>query len=351
MTVDALRRDRLAALSRRLGRKPSATADLYLATSCADLIADGRIERLAPTVFRTEKTLIVLRHDAGVAHSAGAGRRLIWLIDDDAPAGVLDPDLPLWYRLRLALLEARREAALRRAADVIVVPGPAMRARMLARGAPPEAIVEIAPAWPAAQSALPDTTADQPLRVAWLGAASHAADAKRCADILRATLRAVPSLEILWSANHPLPADLARHAGLRTIPAMGWPDYRDWLRGAEFDIGLYPIGASGFNRGRSANKLGEYDQAGAAVLASESWQDAAPAARAGACLLLPQAPDAWAQAIARLYAAPERRHALAAANRFWQKSHDLSKQRALWSALLPETDFTPATIHSRPGSP
>ncbi|MFC3060901.1 hypothetical protein [Paenirhodobacter populi] len=333
-----LRADPLPFIARRLGRKPSATADLYLGFCCADLIADGRIEQFAPTVFRAGRTLIVLRHDAGLV-PLPAHERLIWLIDDDVPAGIGDAELPLWYRLRLAVLEARAARRLARAADRIVVPGPSLAAVLAARGIARDRMTILPPAWPASAAPLPDPV-QPPRRIAWLGAASHARDTQRAAAILRLVLQDFPETAVIWSANNPAPPDLAHHPGFERVPPLDWHSYRKWLGAARFDIGLYPIGGQGFNRGRSANKLGEYDQAGAAVLASTAWRDAEAAAAAGACLLLPPEPAAWRDAIRALHSDPARLHALAAANRLWQAEHGFGHQRRIWSDLLPGTDFS-----------
>lgn len=343
--------DPLPLIGRKLGRKPSATADLYLGFACADLIADGRIECFAPTVFRAGRTLIVIRHDAGLRPLPDHDR-LIWLVDDDVASGLRDADLPRWYRLRLALLEARAGRRLIRAADRIVVSGPAMAGVMREKGVADDQLVELPPAWPSAQGPLPDRTRP-PRRIAWLGAASHAGDARRASEILRLLLQATPEAQILWSANHPLPDDLTRHPGVTIVPAMNWHDYRAWLARAEFDIGLYPILPEGFNRGRSANKLGEYDQAGAAVLGAEGWQDAQAAARSGACLLLPPDPTLWVQAILGLQADPARAHDLAAANRLWQGAHGFDLQRRIWAKLLPDLAFDtpPPGPHPHPIRP
>ncbi|HEY0276550.1 MAG TPA: hypothetical protein VGC31_10855 [Paenirhodobacter sp.] len=334
--------DRLPFLARRLGRKPSATADLYLGFSCADLIADGRIERLAPTVFRAGRTLIVLRHDAGLA-PLPAHDRVIWLIDDDIATGIRDAGLPLWYRFRLRMLEARAERRLAPVADRIIVPGPGLGAAMRARGIAAERLIELPPAWPVGCARLPDPHLP-PRRIAWLGAASHAGDARHAAVILSRAVRDFPDLTVIWSMNHPVPQELAPHPRIERIPALNWRDYRSWLARADFDIGIYPIRAEGFNRGRSANKLGEYDQAGAAILGAQGWRDAEAAAAAGACLLLPPDPDAWNTAIRVLRNDPPRLHALAATNRLWQVDHGLRQQRRIWSGLLPDVDFSPAEI-------
>ena len=343
-----LRADPLPMIARRLGRKPSATADLYLGFACADLIASGQIERFAPTVFRAGSSLIVLRQDAGLS-PLPAHDRLIWLIDDDVAAGLRDPDLPRWYRLRLALLEARAAPRLRQAASQIVVPGPAMAGVMIAAGVERDRLVLLPPAWPEPTMAPTKGSAAGPIRIAWLGAASHAGDARRAAEILRQLLQRRPEteassarrIEIIWSANHALPVDLAAHPSISPLPAMNWTDYRHWIAQARIDIGLYPIAARGFNRGRSANKLGEYAQAGAAVLGSEDWRDAHEAAAAGACQLLPPAPDAWVNAILELIARPERARALAEANRLWQARHGFRLQRRIWAGLLPDLEIAP----------
>ncbi|MEI4474166.1 hypothetical protein [Frigidibacter sp. MR17.24] len=327
-----LRPDRLAALARRIVSPGSATADLYLGFACADAIAAGRIERHAPTVFRAGRTLIVARHDSGLARLPDHDR-LVYIIDDDWRAGIADPRLPAWYRLKLAAIEGRAARRLERAAGVILTGSPRLAALYRRRGLGGR-VRRIEPAWPAPAAALPPP-AGCATRLAYLGAATHQDDARWLAQVLGPLLAGGAALRLLWSGNHPLPRAWEGDARVTRLPAMGWQGYRDWMAGERFDIGLYPLRPGGFNAARSVNKLGEYDQFGAAVLASARWSAARGAAARGACVLAPDDPRRWRYELARMLEEPGRAHATARANRALQAAGGLAAQRRLWSGLLP----------------
>ncbi|TMV35604.1 hypothetical protein FGG78_44395, partial [Thioclava sp. BHET1] len=106
-------------------------------------------------------------------------------------------------------------------------------------------------------------------------------------------LRRHDDLSIIWSGNHELPRGLQGHPQFEIIPRMNWTAYRGWMQSERFDIGLYPLKSHGFNRARSANKLAEYDQFGAAVVGSSKWTSAREAHAVGACRLVQDDPMRW----------------------------------------------------------
>lgn len=310
----------------------SPTGDLYLGFCCSDLLKSGELERYAPTVFRHRRTLIVMRHAAGLSRLPDHDR-LVYLIDDDWREGLRDRGLPLWYRGRLALREARAASRLEAAADLFVVSSEVLAERYRLRH-PGRPVRIIEPSWDGPRADLPAPEVPA-LRLAVLGAATHRQDNLWIVPVLTALLDADPRLELLWSDNHPLPASLAARRGVLRVPVLTWTGYREWMARSRADIGLYPLGPGPFNRARSINKLGEYDCLGAAVVGSQNWEAARVAAANGACLYLPHEHNAWIEAIGDLLSSPKKVHALAKCNRSWLSIRGMEQQRRRWAEILP----------------
>ncbi|MBL3608299.1 hypothetical protein [Rhodovulum sulfidophilum] len=318
---------------RFLAGPQSPTADLYLGFSLAGAIAAGRVRRLAPTVFLAGEALIVMRHLAGLG-LLPRYRRLIYLIDDDIPAGLRDRALPRAYRAKLAALELPALLRCGAAADAVVATSPALVAQWRARH-PGKTVIGTAPAWPVAEMPAPRSAA--PLRrIALIMGRSHARDAAPLWAPLLALLDRRTALGLTVSGNLDLPAPVRSHPRVDILTARGWADYLGWLRIARADIGLVPHFASrDFNAARSGSKLGEYAMTGAAVLGAEAWAEGRAAAAAGRCLAVPPDPAAWVAAIERLAEAPDEARALAARNRSALIAEDAcGRQQRLWSDLL-----------------
>ena len=336
--VVTLARPILAPLCRLLASTSSPSADLYLGFSCADLLASGQIERFAPTVFRYGRTLIVIRHESGLAWLPDHDD-LIYVIDDDWRGGVADGDLPLQYRARMMVQEGRAAFGLEAAASIIVASNPvlAWRLRNQVKGAK---VVVMAPAWPKALAPLPP--AQKPARsIVYLGAATHRSDMNQIVPVIDAMLARFRDARFAFSANHLTPRYWRDNPQITAIPAMPWAEYRQWMTDQQFDIGLYPLGDGPFNASRSSNKLAEYDQFGAAVLGSDRWTDAAAFARIGACTLVGDTAVDWERALVRLLTVRGAAHDLAKANRAVQAKAGLARQRTQWGDLLPGLSQAP----------
>lgn len=329
-----VRSDPLPVLGRFLSTDASPSSDLYLSGCCADLLESGALERHASTVFRFERTLIVVRHDGGL-ETLPAHDRLIYVIDDDWRSGLTDRNIPAWYRGRLFLREARAAVRLEPNADVIVVSSDVLALVYRARF-PLKRIVVVEPAWAGPEApAATDLEERKLLRLAVLGAATHRRDALWLTPVLTAILEARPSLQILWSTNHSLPKPLAGNIQVVQIPAMDWVKYQEWIARTQADIGLYPLIDGPFNRARSINKLCEYDRLGAAVVGSNNWDAAEEAEKQGACLLLPMDIREWIDRVLDLIDHPVKIEQLAHLNRLWLSTRGLSRQRMLWEDILP----------------
>lgn len=319
----------LAHLGRAAG---SPTADLYFRWAAAQVIGEGRIRQIAPTVFLAGRALIVFRH-ASQRREWPKHDRLIYVIDDDWRAGFRDSAVPLDYAAKLAFFEAWAAQWIEARADSIVVSSPALHRRYTARY-PEKDIALVEPFWPAGSSAQISEVAGPPV-IAMLGARSHAKDIPILFPAIHAVLAANEAVRLIISNEMPLPRTLNGHPRIELIPAMSWRDYLDWMVGRTFRVGLYPLRDTAFNRARSINKLLEYDQFGAAVIASDCWEAARPAMRDGRCVLLGSDWRVWAHEILRMLKDPGEAWAMARRNRAAISSGDHSaRQAALWSRLL-----------------
>lgn len=319
-------------LSHFRGTAPSPTADLYFAWSCARMIEDGRVLRLYPTVFQSGGTLIVFRH-AGPIRKLPPHDRLIYFTDDDWRAGMEKGALPIDYWLKLTCVEARAAKSLQSAADVIVVSSPALE-RRLRSCFRSTGVERIHPCWPLSSAVSLNGLPEAPT-IAMLGGRSHALDAAIVLPAMREVLSERPDIRFIVSAELPLPVDLARNLQVERAPSGSWDAYRSWMGGRSFTLGLYPLRDTGFNRARSINKLLEYDQFGAVVLGSESWEAAHAAAADERCVLVGNDGRAWADRILDLLHQPEKAKDIAARNRAAiVKDGAADKQYAFWSHLL-----------------
>lgn len=296
--------ERLAAAAMVRPRSP--TADLYLRNACADWIGPNRpIEQLAPGVFASTSTVLVIRHWAGLDRLPKR-RRAIWLVDDDIDAAVADTSLPTGQRMKLKLFEQRHGAALLEAGAEVAVTSEALAERY----GPIATTHLLRPHWSEPFADVPDQSRPGPLRIAYLGSAVHRGDLDFILPVLSKILRRLPNAEFHLASNHKL-GPIARHPQLRLITETSWPAYRKTLRARGIHLALYPLMNTQTNRCRSVNKIIEHALAGAAGLYSDIWPESERIARRGAGVVLPNEPGAWAEAILHLSSAPAQRWALA----------------------------------------
>lgn len=311
---------------------PSApTADLYIANACADWLADGRLTRVAPTVFATDAAYLILRHDARLAPGF-ARKSLVYFIDDAWEAGPRDPSLSRFVRSKLAMVERHAARVYMPQADAVVVSCAALRGAAETRARGPVHVID--PYWsePLADLAHFDRPGTD---IAFLGAQLHDQDLRFLLPVLEAVLAAHDDVTLTVSAGHALPPALAAHPRLRRMEGLRWHAYRAALPARRFHLALYPLRATPFNAGRSANKIIEHAVVGAAPLTSQGWPPGEAAAAAGAGLSLPEDPRSWAAAIETLLADRPRMRALAGAARDHAAAlNHPDPQRALWTALL-----------------
>ena len=163
-------------------------------------------------------------------------------------------------------------------------------------------------AWPRAPK--PDGA---PVVVGYMGSASHGPDLELVLPALEALLarRRDVRVELFGSiARQPaaerLPAAVVRH----DVTLGDYGAFKARLAALDWDVGLCPLVASPYNRGKTATKWAEYAEAGAAVIASDV-EVYRPMAGWGAAALA--APEQWTSVLGRLVDTPSLRYGLVAA--------------------------------------
>ncbi len=287
-SIKPRRRSRLAPL---LVGKSSPTASLYFENACQGWLADGRVKKIAPTVFASETTQLVFRHDAGVPTGFSRPKTLYFMDDYWHP----DQNLPWQYRQKTKLLEHRAARFYMQSADWVGVSSENLHA-LLRQEYPDKATGVLHPFW---SEPLADFNHfdQQTLNICFLGARSHAGDLTLILPAIRAVLNQFPKAEFTLSKTHRLPADLATHKRVNHIPQMGWRDYRKWVVKQRFHIALYPLQKGPFNAARSTSKMTEHAIVGAACLCSAHWKNGA-----GRVIPVGDNPTDWVQKLCQIAA-------------------------------------------------
>ena len=324
-----------AILARHLAGPYSPTAELYVLKALRSILSQRDIFCLAPTVFQVCDTVIVVRHTRGLERTIEC-QRLVYVMDDAWYAGLQDTELPLLYRGRLLLAEARDARKLIRRADAVVVSSQLLLDEMHRRYPHIDAHL-LHPVWPVPISSEPRSP-DAPFRMACLGAWTHRSDIAMILDPVLEVLAAQPDARLTLVDSGHLPKIVMQHRQVNLIPSKSWPEYLAWLSAQRFDLGLYPLKDTRLNRARSISKLLEYAQTGAAVLASDTWAAANDSTWAGASMQIKNHPSVWRTAIFDLMSRPHRceqsfEYAAAVAARAGLQA----KANDLWHRLLTHT--------------
>ncbi|MGH6925743.1 MAG: hypothetical protein ACRED5_18605 [Propylenella sp.] len=246
------------------------TTDLYFLNALRALRAAKVGSRLpplrniAPNVYAVGRTGVIVRYgreeDVDRLKQAGI-KQLIYIADDDFAAGAEDEHLPERYRRKLAAFAHSPWPKLRDAADIVIVPGSVLAA---AYG---EKALTLPPAWhrpPAlTEHFRPDT-----IEIVHLGTGSHIADLAALAPTIAEALSVYPHARLTLFSGEQTPEPLRKHPQVRVRRPMAWWRYKLSLPRMRYQLALYPLADTAFNRARSANKLYEHALVGAASLLS-----------------------------------------------------------------------------------
>ncbi len=237
-----------------------------------------------------------------------AGGRLIYEIDDD-----LTDVAALKARDHAGGAEdlARRVRAYLEAADLITVSTPHLAALFQQHAAkimvvPNRIDAEL---W---KCPLPQGRAEPDrIRIGYVGTPTHTEDLRSIQQVmLQLDQRADVSVEVIGAFQKIEPL-FGRRIGLPHNSV--YPVFTEWLQQvARWDIAIIPLVDDAFNRAKSYLKFVECAALGTAILCSDTAEYRQVATDGENCLLVPNEPAAWLQALTRLIEDPGLRHRLAA---------------------------------------
>jgi hypothetical protein len=310
----------------------SPTADLYFANACADWLESGHVVRHAPTVFTSESTRLVIRHDARSGR-ASLRPRTVYLLDDAIDLDGADAALSPYWRFKLNRVERAAADVYLPDAEAVVVSSDPLAAMIRARASSANVHV-LTPYWSERMSNLSHHARPR-CTIAYLGSQTHGPDIAPLAQSLAKFLDETPEAELVMAGGHEQIGLLANHRQVRALGPMPWAKYRKALSGLGVHIALYPLNDTPFNAARSLNKLIEHGVAGAAGIYARSWSGATMAEEAGAGIALPSDPAAWIAALGGMVADRKMTCTMAEAGvHLAQAVNDRDAQRTLWADLL-----------------
>jgi glycosyltransferase involved in cell wall biosynthesis len=240
------------------------------------------------------------------------GARLVYDLDDDLlRAHTTHPEAA---RITAGAPVVARMLAL---ADEVWVPTPALAARLGRTRRRPRVVengLDERIFWPPP----PPVPPEGPLRLLYMGTATHGADFDMIAPALErlvTTFGARVAVDVIGVRPGALP-DWAQRVAPPAGRTASYPAFADWLsRAPRWHIGLAPLVDTEFNRAKSAIKAMDYAALGMPTVASSVgvYDTAVRAGETG--LIVANDPDAWFDALAGLVRDPVRRARMARAAR------------------------------------
>ena len=189
-------------------------------------------------------------------------------------------------------------------------------------------------------TASPSPRRQGPLRVLFMGTATHDADLALVGDALsrvHAVFNEHVSIDLLGvSSGSELPP-WANRVSMSVHAATCYPAFVNWFTQQHFDIGIAPLANTPFNRCKSAIKTLDYAALGLPVLASDRAGYRGSLADGIGGMLLPDEPGAWFVALSTLLRDAEARRRLGDAGKEAFSAGTLAAQasgrRSAWLAL------------------
>jgi glycosyltransferase involved in cell wall biosynthesis len=278
------------------------------------------------------------------AHCRRHGITLLYDLDDDLI------DVPKAHPEYAELQpKAAVVAEMLRAADVVWVSTETLRAKLARRGRSATLVRNALDErlW-SASAAPPQRRSGGPLRILYMGSATHDADFALAAPALARLIEGSGgrvAFDMVGVSAQPLMPPWVNRVPMTVMAASSYPGFVDWATrhrqwdDGGWDIGIAPLAASAFNRCKSAIKTMDYAALGLPVLASDAPAFRGSLADGPGGMLVASTRAAWHAALAALVDDPRRRLALAkGAQAAFLAEHTLASQaaerRKLWHSLV-----------------
>lgn len=182
------------------------------------------------------------------------------------------------------------------------------------------------------------------MRVLFMGTMTHDADFAMVESAL-ARLKAVygefVSIDLLGISGKPTLPEWVNRVSMPIHAASGYPGFVNWITQQHWDVGIAPLADTTFNRCKSALKALDYAAMGLPILASDQPAYRSSPADGPGGWLVPDNPDAWFVALARLVRDHTLRRRLAEGARHAVTAATLAAQaerrRTAWLGLVHRT--------------
>lgn len=316
------------------------TTDLFFLNACGQFVnrplRRGPVKQLGASTFAVgDDTVLLIRRDRPdlMHHLRTAWRgRLIYLIDDDIEAALIDDSLPPGYRQRLTDFFHNDHQRLIERANTLVVSSDALATKFRWH----KDIHVLHPVWhlpPADDRHFADALGGGPIRAAHLGSGSHVEGVAFLRPVIAALIAKHDRFEFSYVGQEPVLGELDRHPRVHRIRPRKWSNYRRWIARQRFHLGLYPLPATPFHEARSSNKLLEYGAVGAVGIHSDRWS--ATKLLGEAAIIAGDDPAMWISTLSALIDQPARiRDLMLAARPILSALNDPCRQRSFWAEIL-----------------
>ena len=248
------------------------TTSLYLRDALAGFSLDWEKMRCGEHIFRFKEKSVVVRYaDFDELHRLK--EPFIYIVDDDFPAIIRDPNLPADYRQRIEDFVEGPWLKIAESAEEIVVPNHHLQSQYREMGCKTRCL---SPFWKVAGSQAPKKpSSNRGVKIAWLASRAHQVDLESIRNSLENVFRENREASFTLFAGKHISDWMMAIPRLKNLPPRPWPAYRDWLRRNRFDIVIHPLLETPVNRARSVSKWKEISSTGAAPLISNRspWKE------------------------------------------------------------------------------
>lgn len=271
-----------------------------------------------------------------VQERAASFRRIVYLFDDDLLAASQSASLPEGYRQMIGEFAQTLFPQLLELAHTVVVTSPRLAERY---ASPRTRLLEPTLYRDLSRVGLEHFASlgggrSGPLEVAYLGTTTHYGDLCAVAPGLRQFVEEQPAVR-LTVVGCELPPALERHPRIRAIGQKPWGEFKRFAAGFRTHLGLAPLLDTPWNQGKTAIKLIEYAQYGAAALYSAVPPYRGLIEEGAQGWLVENEPEAWRRRLGELVARPEELRAGAErAQAFAALVANPERARRFWRELL-----------------
>jgi glycosyltransferase involved in cell wall biosynthesis len=256
-------------------------------------------------VLEDNTIVVIVRHASlrwlrWVEDNRGQFTGVAFLMDDDIPAALRAPELPLGYAIKTAWRYARSRRLLSRICSEVWLSTPELMQRYA--GSSPRLLEP--------EYVAPQTLKEKALVYFYHGSWAHRREIEWLVPIVKLVQQAVPDVwfEIMGT-------DRVKHLfqgipRVRVVHPMPWKDYLVYAGTVSYQVGLAPCFDTDFNRARSHSKMFDITRLGAVGIYSNVIPYSEKVVHGKTGLLCDNDSDKWVEVLTLLLNDPDLRSSL-----------------------------------------